>query len=191
MAVNAYQGAYDGSAALKMAAPAEPVQQTRPPEQQKKTPPKAGGAKAQAKKPPSKPGFRARVQAAGKPKWAGKTAPAAMAAIFAVAAVVVVTLISYANLVMINDQAVTLRSTLNDLKAEETKLMAQYELAYDLQEIEAQMLASGQMTKIQNWQTYTLELSEPDSVEYYQGSDLREQFVSFAKNLVSAVVEYF
>lgn len=193
MAANGYQSAYDGNAALKMAAPAEPAQQNRPPEQQKKAPPKQSSAKAQAKKAQAKPKHRAgaKFQLGSKPRWAGKTAPTAMAAIFAVAAVVVVTLISYANLVMINDQAVTLRSTLNDLKTEETKLMAQYELAYDLQEIEAQMLASGQMTKIQNWQTYTLELSEPDSVEYYQGSDFREQIVSFAKNLVSAVKEYF
>ena len=92
---------------------------------------------------------------------------------------------------MVNDQVVSLRSELNQLQSEETKLMAQYELAYDLQEIETQMLASGQMTKIQNWQTYTLELSEPDSVEYYQGWDLKEQLMSFAKNLVTAVKEYF
>ena len=67
----------------------------------------------------------------------------------------------------------------------------QYELAYDLQEIERQMLASGEMMKVQSWQTYTLELSEPDTVEYHQGSDLAQQIMSFAKNLVSAVKEYF
>ena len=69
--------------------------------------------------------------------------------------------------------------------------MSQYELAYDLQEIEKQMIASGQMNKIQNWQTYTLELSEPDSVEYYHGSDMREQLMSFARNLVTGIQEYF
>ena len=45
--------------------------------------------------------------------------------------------------------------------------------------------------KVQSWQTYTLELSEPDTVEYHQGSDLAQQIMSFAKNLVSAVKEYF
>lgn len=53
------------------------------------------------------------------------------------------------------------------------------------------MLASGEMMKVQSWQTYTLELSEPDTVEYHQGSDLAKQIMSFAKNLVSAVKEYF
>jgi cell division protein FtsB len=118
-------------------------------------------------------------------------APAVMAAIFVLAAVVVVTLVSYAQLVMVNDQVVELRDKLSDLKTEETKLTAQYELAYDLQEIESQMLASGQMTKVQSWQTYTLELSEPDSVEYYQGSDVRARLTAMADGLLTAVKEYF
>lgn len=139
------------------------------------------GASAGSSKPAADP----------KPRWGWKTAPKAVATIFFVAAFVVMILVSYAQLVMVNDQVVSLRSELNQLQSEETKLMAQYELAYDLQEIETQMLASGQMTKIQNWQTYTLELSEPDSVEYYQGWDLKEQLMSFAKNLVTAVKEYF
>ena len=165
--------AYDGNAALKMTAPEAPARQRRVQEQKKK--------KSSSEKPQTVP----------QEKQAGKTAPVAMAAIFAVAAVIILMLISYAHLVMVNDQVVTLRNTLSDLKTEETKLMAQYELAYDLQEIETQMLTSGQMTKIQSWQTYTLELAEPDSVEYYQSSDFRERVVSFAKSLVSAVVEYF
>jgi hypothetical protein len=114
-----------------------------------------------------------------------------MAAIFVLAAVVVLTLASYAQLVMVNDQVVELRNQLSDLKTEETKPNAQYELAYDLQEIESQMLASGQMTKVQSWQTYTLELSEPDSVEYYQGSDVRARLTSMAEGLLTAVKEYF
>ena len=92
---------------------------------------------------------------------------------------------------MVNDQVVELRNHLSELKEEETQLKAQYELAYDLQEIERKMLSSGEMMKVQSWQTYTLELSEPDAVEYHQGSDLAQQIMSFAKNLVSAVKEYF
>ena len=111
--------------------------------------------------------------------------------IMTVALVVVITLASYAQLVVVNDKVVELRNELSELQSEETQLKAQYELAYDLQEIERQMLASGEMMKVQSWQTYTLELSEPDTVEYHQGSDLAQQIMSFAKNLVSAVKEYF
>ena len=97
----------------------------------------------------------------------------------------------HAKLMTISQQVVALNSEMTTLQSEEAQLRAQYELAYDLQEIERQMLASGEMMKVQSWQTYTLELSEPDTVEYHQGSDLAQQIMSFAKNLVSAVKEYF
>ena len=54
------------------------------------------------------------------------------------------------------------------MQDQETQLKAQYELSYDLQDIERQLLASGEMMKAQSWQIYTLELSEPDAVEYHQ-----------------------
>ena len=90
-------------------------------------------------------------------------------AIAAVAIVLILTLASYAQLVVVNDQVVELRDSLSQLQSEQTQLAAQYELAYDLQAIEQQMLASGEMIQVQDWQTYTLELAEPDTVEYYQG----------------------
>lgn len=166
--------AFDGNAALKMAPPETPTQAGTGREEKKGVGVSAG-----------------RPEAKDTPKRSWKAAPKAVATILFVAAFVVMILISYAQLVMVNDEVVSLRSELNRLQTEETKLMAQYELSYDLQEIEAQMLSSGQMTKIQNWQTYTLELSEPDSVEYYQGWDLKERMISFGKNIVTAVREYF
>ena len=114
-----------------------------------------------------------------------------MIEILAVAAVVVATLFSYAHLVMVNDQVVGLRSELSQLQTEQTKLLAEYELAYDLQEIETQMLNSGQMNKIQSWQSYTLELSEPDQVEYFQDSSFRGDLKEIARQVIQAVREYF
>ena len=101
------------------------------------------------------------------------------------------TLISNAQLVMVNDQMVELRSTLSDLQDQETQLKAQYELSYDLQDIERQLLASGEMMKAQSWQIYTLELSEPDAVEYHQAWDLPQKLLSMAKEFSTAVREYF
>lgn len=164
---------FSGNAALKMTPMERPTRERRF---------RPGKAKAES---------REEASSEAKPRRSWKTAPKAVAAILVVAAVVVMILVSYAQLVMVNDDVVSLRSELNQLQAEETKLMSQYELAYDLQEIEEQMLASGQMTKIQNWQTYTLELSEPDSVEYYQAWDGKEKLMSLAKNLITAVKEYF
>ena len=106
-------------------------------------------------------------------------------------AVIIGTLISNAQLVMVNDQMVELRSTLSDLQDQETQLKAQYELSYDLQDIERQLLASGEMMKAQSWQIYTLELSEPDAVEYHQAWDLPQKLLSMAKEFSTAVREYF
>ena len=105
--------------------------------------------------------------------------------------VVIMTLMSYAQLVMVNDEVFDARSELRGLQTEESKLMAQYELAYDLQEIETQMLSSGQMLKIHSWQTYTLELAEPDSVEYYQSNKLSEKIKALASGLMDSLREYF
>ena len=130
-------------------------------------------------------------QEEAEPERGRRSAPVLMLGILAVAAVVVMTLVSYAHLVMINDQVVGLRSELSQLQTEQTKLLAEYELAYDLQEIESQMLASGQMNKIQSWQSYTLELSEPDEVEFFQDSNLKGDLVEIAHRVIAAIREYF
>lgn len=173
--------AYDGTGALKMAAPEAPAQKKK--FRKKET--KGKKETKETQHPVVKNGAALLTKGA---RW---TVPGAILAILTVALVVVITLASYAQLVVVNDKVVELRNELSELQSEETQLKAQYELAYDLQEIERQMLASGEMMKVQSWQTYTLELSEPDAVEYHQGSDLAQQIMSFAKNLVSAVKEYF
>ena len=45
--------------------------------------------------------------------------------------------------------------------------------------------------KAQSWQIYTLELSEPDAVEYHQAWDLPQKLLSMAKEFSTAVREYF
>lgn len=191
MTANANEGAaaYDGTAALKMAAPEAPAKKKPFQRKQRKS---SGGQEAASKAKGSAAGSKGKGPAAGLLARSGRmTVPGAIGAILVLAMVVVITLASYAQLVVVNDKAVELRNELSQLKTEETKLLAQYELAYDLQEIERQMLTSGEMMQVQSWQTYTLELSEPDEVEYHQASDLPGRIMAFAKDLVSAVKEYF
>ena len=142
-----------------------------------------------------KPQVRPRKRAITRPKVqvreAGQVSVFAVVGFIAVGVFAVLLLMSYVELTVLSEDVVTMKSQMETLKTEEARLRAQYELAYDLQEIERQMLASGEMMKVQSWQTYTLELSEPDTVEYHQGSDLAQQIMSFAKYLVSAVKEYF
>ena len=171
----------DGSAALKMEASGSETRRPR---------------RAEAPRRPRGPQTAhtaAQRQAEPKPQQQQRRriAPTILLGVLAVAAVVVFTLVSYAQLVMVNDQVVGLRSELSQLQSDATKLQAEYELAYDLQEIETDMINSGQMNKIKSWQTYTLELSEPDAVEYFQESTWRGDLRDVARQFLEAVKEYF
>jgi len=176
--------AFDGNAALKMAAPEAPPQGAQ--ERKKTAAPNAGPTPD-----PNQGKGPSVTKPEPEPKGIRKLAFSALATILVMAAMLVLVLASSAQLVVVNDELVGLRSELQTLQEEETKLMAQYELAYDLQEIEKQMTQSGQMNKVQAWQTYTLELSEPDSVEYFQGWDFQERLAEFGRNFLQAVKEYF
>jgi len=66
------------------------------------------------------------------------------------------------------DQTFDLQDQLADLKEEEKKLQAQYELAYDLSAIEQEMTASGTMVRASSADTVYLDLAETDSVIYYE-----------------------
>ncbi len=94
----------------------------------------------------------------------------AVAGFVAVAVCAVLVLYCNARLAVITDQTVQLRSQLAALQTEESSLLAQYELTYDLQEIENQLTADGSMVKAQPNQIVYLDMSEPDSMVYYQES---------------------
>ena len=168
----------DGSAALKLESAPEANRRPRR-EAARRTRPVEATRASSGRESESEPQQRRRA------------APTILVGVLAVAAVVVLTLFSYAQLVMVNDQVVGLRSELSQLQSDATKLQAEYELAYDLQEIETDMINSGQMNKIQSWQTYTLELSEPDAVVYFQESTWKGDLKDMVKQALLTVKEYF
>lgn len=98
----------------------------------------------------------------------GAVAPAAVVGFLAVALMAVLLVVSYAQLAVIHDQTVQLQNELDDLKTTETILLAQYELAYDLAAIEAQLTADGSMIKLQSDQITYLDISEPDNIIVYR-----------------------
>lgn len=121
----------------------------------------------------------------------GKIAPFAVVGMLAVCLLGMLLLTQYANLVAINDNAVDLRKSMETLKADEAKLLAQYELAYDLQAIEQDMLSSGEMVKPQSGQSYSIELTRPDSAQYYKDTNLASGFINGAKEIFSVIGTYF
>lgn len=91
---------------------------------------------------------------------------------FAVVALCAALLVgSYAQLAVLNDRTVQLRSQLEELKTAEAILQAEYELAYDLSSIERRLTADGSMVKLQPGQIIYLDISEPDSIIVYESTN--------------------
>lgn len=182
--------AYNGTGALKINGddPRRNFFRRTPKQKPEEKPAQAAPA---AQKPPVAPAGERKGDSLLMSFLGGWSIRGAFLTIAVIAVIIIATLISNAQLVMVNDQMVELRSSLSQLQSEETQLKAQYELSYDLQDIERQLLASGEMMKAQSWQIYTLELSEPDAVEYHQAWDLPQKLLSMAKEISTAVREYF
>ena len=145
-------------------------------------------------RPLVRPRERAVVRPKVRVREAGAVSPFAVVGFMAVAVFAVLLLFSYVQLAVISDQVVSLRSDLTGLKSEEAKLRAQYELAYDLESIEQTLTASGAMVKPQNGQVIYVDLSEPDSITYYQQEEGATGLKGAAESMYSIfseIVEYF
>ena len=162
-----YLSDYDGNAARKLARPEE------------------------ADTPGAGEGTRKTRRGRTHIREAGKVSVFGVVGFLAVSLFIILVLMSYAKLVMVNDTAVNLRSQLTDLKTQEAQLLAKYELSYDLQDIEKTVLASGEMVKAQSSQIIQLELTEPDTVEYYQNSGIGDGLIAGGKEVFSAIAAYF
>ncbi len=121
----------------------------------------------------------------------GKIAPTAVAGMILACLMAIVMLNQYAMLMVINDEAVSMKRQLAVLREEEAKLLTQYELSYDLQAIEDEFLATGQMMKPQSSQVLTISLSEPDQVERYESSGFGGGLFAGIREIFSAIGTYF
>lgn len=92
----------------------------------------------------------------------------AIVGFMAVAVCVFMLLSSGIRLVTVSHETFQLQEELSDLEEKEAKLLSQYERAYDLTEIEKTLTSNGTMVKASAANTVYLDLSEPDSVIYYE-----------------------
>ena len=113
-----------------------------------------------------------RERAVARPKVnlrpAGQVSLFAVAGFLAVAVFAAMVLMSYVQLNVLSDQVVDMRAQYADLKDEEARLLAQYELAFDLKSIETAVTADGRMVKPQSSQIHYMDLSGSDSVVVYE-----------------------
>ena len=160
---------YDGSAARKL--------------EKKETDPRRSEVRRSVKRIKARPALAVREP--------GKVAPFAVLGLLTVCLMAMLMLHQYAGLVIINDNAVNLRQELTTLQTEGDKLLAQYELAYDLQAIEEEFLATGLMVKPQQGQEYVLELTAPDGVEYYKTAGVGSKLLAGVEEIFSTIGAYF
>lgn len=141
-----------------------------------------------------RPRVQPRTQTAARPQVEVRTqsavSPFAIIGFVAVALCALLIVMTSARLAMANDEIVDLNNTLSQLQSEEKALMAQYELAYDLNAIEASLIADGSMVKATSGQTIYLDMSEGDNVVYYEAAEagisgLIRQVEQFLSGLMS------
>ena len=111
-------------------------------------------------RPMVRPRERAVVRPRVRVREAGLVSPFAVVGFLAVGVFAVL-------LTTISQQVVELRSEMTALQSEEAKLRTAYELSYDLSSIEETMTASGAMVRPQNGQVVYVDLSEPDTVTFF------------------------
>ena len=141
-----------------------------------------------------RPRVQPRTQTAARPQVEVRTqsavSPFAIIGFMAVALCALLLVMSSAQLAMANDEIVTLNNQLSTLEAEEKALMAEYELAYDLNSIENELISTGSMVRADSGHTVYLDMSEGDNVVYYEAAEdgisgLVRQVEQFLSGLMS------
>lgn len=126
-----------------------------------------GGEEVARPRPKVRPKERTMVRPQVQVREAGKVAPFSVVGFLCVGVLAVLLLMSCVRLAVISDESVQLTNQLEELQDQEATLLAQYEMAYDLQAIEEQLTADGTMVKPSSSQIVILDLSEPDNVVVY------------------------
>ena len=168
----AYAPAYDGSA----------VRAPRREEELRRAP---------APYPRRRQQVRKRERAKVEVRPAGAVAPFAVIGFLAVALFAAMLVTSYAQLTVANDEMVSLRRELSDLKSDNAALTAQYERVFDLATIQA---AVGEtMVRPTNDQVVYIDLSEPDTVTVYKeaGPSPLRSLMDGVGDVFGSILEYF
>lgn len=169
----AYAPAYDGSA----------VRAPRREEEQRRAP-----------RPQTRERKRARelTRRQAQVREAGQVAPFAVAGFLAVTIFAVLLLGSYARLTVEYGEVVNLRNELSALQAESATLNAQYEKVFDMEKLQNEV--GDTMIRPTNDQVIYIDLSEPDTVEVFDGrgdGNFLTDAIQEIGDMLNRVIEYF
>ena len=125
-------------------------------------------------------------------RQAGAVAPFAVVGFLAVAVFAVMLITSYTQLMVANNEMVTLRRELSSLKEENITLSAQYEKVFDLATIQAAV--GDTMIRPTGDQVVYIDLSAPDTVTVYgepSVADGLQNLLDGVEDVFSSIIEYF
>ena len=131
---------------------------------------------------------RARVEV----RQAGQIAPFAVVGFLAVAVFAVMLITSYTQLMVANNEMVTLRRELSSLKEENFTLSALYEKVFDLATIQAAV--GDTMIRPTGDQVVYIDLSAPDTVTVFgepSVADGLQNLLDGVEDVFSSIIEYF
>ena len=150
-----------------------------------------GGSEVLRPQPKVRPRERALTRPKVRVREAGQISIFAVVGFLAVGVFAVLLMLSTVQLTMVSDEVVSLRSELSSLQSEEAKLMAEYELTFDPSAIEERVLSDGSMVKPTADQIYTLDLSESDSVVYYDQESTGGSLLDTVRDMIDGALSYF
>lgn len=148
--------------------------------------------RAPAPRPERREQVRRHERARAEVRPAGAVAPFAVVGFLAVAVFAVMLITSYAQLTVANDEMVSLRRELSQLKEENVTLSAQYEKVFDLATVEAAV--EDTMVRPTGDQVVYIDLSEPDTVivfEEEKGAFGLQAIADGIGSIFSSITEYF
>lgn len=111
---------------------------------------------------------------------------------FACAAVLMVfMLISYIHLIEVSEASVALESQLSELELERTRLLIDYESAFNLTSIEEYATGVLGMQKPRSDQVFYIDGSSPDKAEIISSGEKKNSILAVFDELLTSVKEYF
>lgn len=146
-----------------------------------------------------RPLVRPRERAVARPRIrvreAGRASVFAVVGFLAVGMFALLVVMSSVQLTTLSDDIADLKTQLNQLQSQETRLRTEYELAFDLSTIESKVTSDGSMVKPQPGQILYLDLSEPDSVILFHEEETplkgAQGALAGIREIFENVVEYF
>ena len=140
---------------------------------------------------PAAPQVGERVQHKARVKSSQSVSPVAVIGILCAAVLMVFVLMAKVSFTAVSDEAVALESQLADLKVEQTRLLIEYESAFNMTEIEQYATATLGMQRPRNEQVYYLNSSVPDKAVIIENQSESKGLLERLSDMLSSIGEYF